>query len=63
MNPNIPNLIELVVEKGVSNALAEDHDGYTHEQRVAFYTKCVMDALQTGFTFLEIEDEDEDDYE
>ena len=60
MQPNIPNLMELVIEKGISNALADDHDGFTDAQRLSFYKGCVMDALQSGFTFLEME---EDDYE
>ena len=59
MQPNIPKLIELVIKEGITNALAEDHDGFTDEQRLSFYTKQVMDALQTGFTFLEYETEDE----
>lgn len=63
MNPIIPNLIELVVEKGLSNALADDHDGFSDKERLAFYTKCVMEALQTGFTFLEIEEDDDEDYD
>lgn len=65
MQPIISNLIELTVEKGVSIALAKDHDGLSDEERLAFYTKCVMDSLQTGFTFLDIDEEleDEDDYE
>ena len=58
MQPIVPNLIELVIEKGLSNALAEDHDEFTDEERLAFYLKCVMTALNTGFTFLEYEEED-----
>ena len=63
MQPNIPNLIELVIEKGISNALADDHDGFTDTERLAFYKKSVMEALQAGFTFLEFEEEDEEDYD
>ena len=62
MQPNVPKLIELVIEKGVSNALADDHDDLSDEQRTEMYTRCVMDALNTGFSFLEYEDE-EDEYD
>ena len=62
MQPNIPNLIELVVEKGVSNALADDHDDFTDAERLKFYTSTIMTALETGFTFLDVEEDDDDDY-
>lgn len=61
MQPNIPNLIELVIEKGVSNALADDHDDFTDTERLKFYTSTIMAALETGFTFLDVEEEEEDD--
>lgn len=61
MQPNIPNLIELVIEKGLSKALADDHDGFTDNERLEFFKGCVMNTLQSNFSFLEMEDEWEDD--